>query len=189
MRRSQFVLATAPSVYPFQKPFYDTPFDQDRPKPQSRVKYPKWMQHGIDGTGRGIGLYRPHPLSKRNKGNYVRVSSEMPRIFSMMMNGVRHKSGHQLYSTSSKPPNPSKHPFITGSPHSVYGWRVNEPHLIKEFNTPHVSKDQIRYKPYVALHEKGLLGSAIKPSTSSAAASDSVQKPAKPLLKRLFFWQ
>lgn len=197
------VFHNAPTVYPFKKPFYDTPYDQDR-SPLDVTKrgsngnpWPTWMDRGADGTGHGIGLHRTHPLSKL-RGNYKRTPQHVPRIFRMVTQGVLHKSGVKLYFRGGKPPNPSVHPYLTGEPCAVYGWRVTDTAVIREFQVPHVEKEKMRYKPYVALHERRIIGDAPVASPAKPAANDSAvvpngdakeEKPSKPLMKRLFFWK
>lgn len=197
---------TAPSVYPFKKPFHDTPYDQDKHRldvTHRHVKtspWPRWMDVGADGTGQGIGLHRVHPLSKL-RGNMNRSPSNVPRIFDMMVHGVWHKSGRKLYFNGGKPPNPSTHPYLTGEPCPVYGWKVTDSHATRPFNVPHVEKEKVRYRPYVALQERKILGmssaadhmekGAAPPSGSLAksASGDESKSTSKPLMKRLFFWK
>lgn len=188
------VFHNAPAVYPFTKPFHDTPYDQDRTrfdKTRSLIrnnKWPAWMDNGADGTGFGIGLHRSHPLSKL-RGNLRRNPSEVPRVFSMMIQGVWHKSGNKLYFRGGKPPNPSVHPYLTGEPCPVYGWKVTDPSVIREFNLPQPEKDKARYKPYVALQERKIMGGQA-PLKEHGALSPSPEKDdSKPLMKRLFFWK
>lgn len=184
------VFHNAPTVYPFNKPFHDTPYDQDRHRHDNTRKhvkkpeYPKWMDEGSDGTGFGIALHRTHPLSKL-RGNLRRNPKNVPRIIQMMTQGVWHKSGRKLYFLGGKPPNPSQHPFLTGEPDPVYGWKVTEPLATRQFNVPAVEKDKQRYKPYVALQERKIIGTPVASSKTPA-----VKEPAKkPLMKRLFFWK
>jgi hypothetical protein len=188
----------APTVYPFQKPFHDTPHDQDRTSHDvihkahnSSASWPAWMDHGADGTGHGIGLHRTHPLS-RLRGNFKRGKQDVGRVFDMMIHGVWHKSGRKLYFSGGKPPNPSQHPFLTGEPCPIYGWKVTDASVIRQFNVPHVEKDKIRYRPYVALQERKILGDTY--AVKSTGKSITTKKPRsehaqKPLMKRLFFWQ
>ncbi|CCW61155.1 unnamed protein product [Phytomonas sp. EM1] len=189
------VFHNAPAVYPFTKPFHDTPYDQDRTRFDSTkniVKqntWPAWMDHGIDGTGYGIGLHRAHPLSKL-RGNLSRNPKEVPRVLAMMIQGVWHKSGTKLYFRGGKPPNPSKHPYLTGEPCPVYGWKITDPTVIREFDFPYVEPDKIRYKPYVALQERKIMGSDVadqKGNPLTAVSQDD--SSTKPLAKRLFFWK
>lgn len=200
------VFHNAPSVYPFVKPFHDTPYDQDRTRYDVTKKiltpsqrWPKWMDEGADGTGYGIGLHRTHPLSKL-RGNLRRGPQDVPRVLNMMIQGVWHKSGNKLYFRGGKPPNPSVHPYLTGEPCPVYGWKVLDESVTREFNVPNIDKEKLRYKPYVALHERRLMGSEIVPSetstdsrslsSTSITASEGKSIPVKkPLVKRLFFWQ
>eukprot|EP00758_Cryptobia_borreli_P015409 Tbor_TRINITY_DN6022_c0_g2::TRINITY_DN6022_c0_g2_i3::g.10619::m.10619 len=198
MRRTQCCAsAMAPSVYPFKKPFHETPFDQDRTyskrfptKLKRKNTYDNsWMRKGADPTGTGIGLHRKHPLSKL-KGNMQRTNRNVPVIFNMMMQGVKHKSGITLYYNGGKPPNPSKHPYMLGTPCPVFGWRYLEPELIRRFEHPQVANDQIKYKPYVALHEAKLVNNVYSSNASSDSTPVSDKKPKeKSLLKKLFFWQ
>mmetsp|Transcript_52812 Transcript_52812/g.60684 ORF Transcript_52812/g.60684 Transcript_52812/m.60684 type:complete len:209 (-) Transcript_52812:32-658(-) len=206
-RTSPLVLAAfhnAPSVYPFKKPFHDTPYDQDRHRldvTRNHVKenpWPVWMDVGADGTGHGIGLHRTHPLSKL-RGNMRRTPSNVPKIFDMMVHGVWHKSGRKLYFKGGKPPNPSTHPYLTGEPCPVYGWKVTDPNATRAFNVPHIEKDKQRYRPYVALQERRILGTsseAVDVKDRGTATTGNVAKSAtdspvksKPLMKRLFFWK
>lgn len=189
----------APSVYPFRKPFYDTPYDEDRwtlkrhNKDLSPNSYPDWMDKGTTGTGNGIGLNRTHPLSKL-KGNVSRDASEIPRMFAMMTQGVRHTSGLRLYRRAGgKAPNPSTQPYLTGEPCPVYGWKVLDEAVTRKFEAPHIA-DRNKYKPYVGMQERqilGDLGAEPAPSKSVAKTEPQIDKPApsKPLLKRLFFWK
>jgi hypothetical protein len=144
------------------------------------------MDEGADGTGHGIGLHRTHPLS-RLRGNLKRSKSNVPYIFNMMIKGVYHKSGVKLYFKCGKPPNPSTHPFLTGEPCPLYGWKVTDPNVTRSFSVPVVEKEKMRYKPYVALQERKILGTQPM-STAPAKAKDSA-KDTKPLMKRLFFWK
>lgn len=191
------VFHNAPAVYPFVKPFHDTPYDQDRTRhDKTRVlveqqRWPAWMDQGSDGTGFGIGLHRTHPLSKL-RGNLRRGNKDVPRVLTMMIQGVWHKSGTKLYFRGGKPPNPSKHPYLTGEPCPVYGWKVTEPSVIREFNVPQIEKDKVRYKPYVALQERKIMGmttAAPKENAPAVAREEKKDSEAKPLMKRLFFWQ
>ncbi|KAH9598132.1 hypothetical protein LSM04_004470 [Trypanosoma melophagium] len=185
------VYHNAPSVYPFVKPFHDTPYDEDR-GPHDVVrnrwrknKWPQWMDNGADGTGYGIGLHRVHPLS-RLRGNLARGPTHVPRVLSMMIQGVWHKSGVKLYFRGGKPPNPSKHPYLTGEPCPVYGWKVTDESVIRQFNMPIQDAAKVRYKPYVALQERKIMGinaPAVIPPDAPKRSTD-----AKPLVKRLFFW-
>jgi len=189
-------------VYPFRKPFYDTPYDEDRHKLNSRAldakpkTYPAWMDHGYDGTGRSIGLHRTHPLSKAT-GNLQRDAEHVPRVFRAIIQGYAHRSGVTLY-TGAKLPRPHTHPYLTGEPCPVYGWRVLEPFVVRQFDTPQVSADKQRYRPYVALHERRIIGESTEASAESARPRRdggeakppaTKQQESKPLLKRLFFWQ
>lgn len=202
----------APSVYPFRKPFYDTPYDEDRhamhhsKTKQKRRPYPAWMDHGIDGTGSGIGLYRAHPLSKHHgilADNLQRDTEHVPRVFKAMTQGFAHESGQKRYSTGSKLPQPQMHPYLTGEPCPVYGWRILDHNVPRNFDAPQVPLEKVRYKPYVALHERRIIGEDGSSSTAKISAkgedksvatkSSSSEgkggKDTKPLLKRLFFWQ
>ncbi|CAD2212893.1 hypothetical protein AGDE_04933 [Angomonas deanei] len=189
------VFHSAPATYPFVKPFNDTPHDQDRHR-YDRVStlhkkkdWPEWMDRGADGTGHGIGLHRSHPLSKL-KGNLRRGPSDVPRVLNMMIQGVWHKSGVKLYFRGGKPPNPSKHPYLTGEPCPVYGWRVTDPGVIREFSVPAVEKDKVRYKPYVALQERKIMNFDATVPAKVGETGDQSEKPdSKPLMKRLFFWK
>lgn len=189
------VFHNAPTTYPFIKPFHDTPHDQDRTRfdvtnrlaSKEKRKWPLWMDEGADGTGHGIGLHRTHPLSPL-KGNLRRSPSHVPRVMNMMIQGVWHKSGNKLYFRGGKPPNPSTHPFLTGEPCPIYGWRVLDENATREFNVPQIDKEKMTYKPYVALHEKRLMPSDVvshKPPGPVQPEKDQ----RKPLVKRLFFWQ
>lgn len=205
LRRSPCLLGVfhnAPTTYPFLKPFYDTPHDQDRGRHDvvtvantPRERWPAWMDHGADGTGAGIALYRSHPLS-RLRGNFRRGKADVPRVFDMMIHGVWHKSGRKLYYRGGKPPNPSTHPYLTGEPCPVYGWKVTDSNVIRQFNVPHVEKDKMRYRPYVALQERRILGDTFATPSADGKKGKSIlpSKPRsehaqKPLMKRLFFWQ
>ncbi|EPY29945.1 hypothetical protein STCU_01754 [Strigomonas culicis] len=194
--RRRGVFHNAPTTYPFVKPFHDTPYDQDRhPKDISnklthKNTWPVWMDEGADGTGYGIGLHRSHPLSKL-KGNLRRNPESIPRVLNMMMQGAWHKSGAKLYFRGGKPPNPSKHPYLTGEPDPVYGWRVTDPLVIREFNVPAVEKDKVRYKPYVALHERKIMNMGLATPKEEKAVDTVAEEKGKekPLMKRLFFWK
>lgn len=186
------VYHNAPAVYPFVKPFHDTPYDQDRTKHdvtkgslQAR-RWPAWMDNGADGTGYGIGLHRAHPLSKL-QGNLRRGEQDVPRVLNMMIQGVWHKSGAKLYFRGGKPPNPSKHPYLTGEPCPVYGWKVTDPSVIREFAVAHVEKEKVRYKPYVALQERRIMGTGVLKPVEGEPTKPG--KSDKPLAKRLFFWR
>ncbi|GET93456.1 hypothetical protein, conserved [Leishmania tarentolae] len=188
------VFHNAPSVYPFTKPFHDTPYDQDRGRFDTTKnilrenKWPAWMDHGADGTGYGIGLNRTHPLSKL-RGNLRRNPSEVPRVLNMMIQGVWHKSGNKLYFRGGKPPNPSTHPYLTGEPCPVYGWKITDPGVIREFNLPQPEKDKTRYKPYVALQERKIMGMQAPMKEQIAVPTSEESTDSKPLMKRLFFWK
>lgn len=200
------VFHNAPSVYPFLKPFHDTPHDQDRTRHDitkkilsPSKKWPLWMDEGGDGTGYGIGLHRSHPLSKL-RGNLKRNPQDVPRVLNMMIQGVWHKSGNKLYFRGGKPPNPSVHPYLTGEPCPVYGWKVLDESVTREFNVPNIEKEKLRYKPYVALHERRLMGSALvsqnekvdstaSPPVNVSSSNGANASIKKPLVKRLFFWQ
>ncbi len=205
LRRSRFVLwGQAPAVYPFPKPFHDTPFDEDRHRLDRRnlhkyaKTYPAWMDKGYDGTGRSIGLYRAHPLSPL-QGSLRRTKQDVPRIFRMMTQGVPHASGVTLYYRGGKVPKPNMHPYLTGEPCPVYGWKVLDYNVIRQFDAPQVPPEKARYKAYVALQERRLMGPAAtlgskdtpKPSGGSAPppAVKEDESKSKPLLKRLFFWR
>lgn len=198
MRRSAIILyGNAPSVYPWAKPFHDTPNDEDRHRlnfsmhKPTAARWPAWMEEGADGAGTGIGLHRSHPLSKL-KGNLRRGKQDVPRVFQMMMTGVTHKSGLKLYYRGGKVPNPSKHPWLTGEPCPVYGWKVLDSNVIRQFTAPVVDKDKIVYKPYVALNEKKMMtddGSLPEPDSTAPVPVDDAPKKEKPLMKRLFFWK
>nr|CCC95561.1 unnamed protein product [Trypanosoma congolense IL3000] len=186
------VYHNAPSVYPFVKPFHDTPFDEDRCK-HDFVKqrwrsndWPEWMDNGADGTGYGIGLHRTHPLSKL-RGNLKRGPSHVPRVLGMMVQGVWHKSGVKLYFRGGKPPNPSVHPYLTGEPCPIYGWKVTDESVIRQFNVPVVEGSDLRYKPYVALQERKIMGTQVSPHRKTPVAGGAPE--SKPLVKRLFFWR
>ncbi|RNE97865.1 uncharacterized protein Tco025E_09353 [Trypanosoma conorhini] len=186
------VYHNAPSVYPFVKPFHDTPYDEDRGRHDvagrnlRRNSWPAWMDNGADASGYGIGLHRVHPLSKL-RGNLKTSPSHVPRVLNMMIQGVWHKSGVKLYFRGGKPPNPSRHPYLTGEPCPVYGWRVTDASVIRQFNMPSVDVMKLRYKPYVALQERKIMGtSAHKPVETQPPTKPTA---AKPLVKRLFFWQ
>ncbi|CBH17987.1 hypothetical protein, conserved [Trypanosoma brucei gambiense DAL972] len=186
------VYHNAPSVYPFVKPFHDTPYDQDRGRHDSvgqryrKNSWPEWMDNGADGTGYGIGLHRTHPLS-RLRGNLKRSPSHVPRVLGMMIQGVWHKSGVKLYFRGGKPPNPSVHPYLTGEPCPLYGWKVTDESVIRQFNMPSIDGTNFRYKPYVALQERKIMGVQV-PSDSVSLASGRTTE-SKPLAKRLFFWR
>jgi hypothetical protein len=128
----------------------------------------------------------------------------------MMIKGVWHKSGVKLYYRGGKPPNPSTHPYLNGEPCPVYGWRVLDHEVTRQFNVPVLPKDKIRYKPYVALQERKFMsGTGASPTPAAQAAAPPGSVPAlpgaggggsgggsgaakedkKPLLKRLFFWK
>lgn len=182
----------APSTYPFVKPFHDTPYDQDRTKfdrtksLSGQQRWPAWMDNGADGTGYGIGLHRTHPLSKL-RGNLKRGPRDVPRVLNMMIQGVWHKSGSKLYFRGGKPPNPSKHPFLTGEPCPVYGWRVTDPLVVRQFSIPSLEKEKVRYKPYVALQERKIMG--VRSPGAGTVIPAAKLDASKPLMKRLFFWE
>lgn len=184
----------APTVYPFRKPFYDTPYDQDRHQKNlmtlrtKKASYPAWMDHGYDGTGESIGLYRHHPLSKSLVGSLQRDHESVGRVFKSIIQGFHHKNGRTLYS-GGKLPNPSRHPYLTGEPCPVYGWRVIDHSIVRQFDAPQVSAEKARYKPYVALHERKIIGEETVVKKETPPETDNKKKEAKPLLKRLFFWQ
>eukprot|EP00658_Telonema_sp_P-2_P069371 TRINITY_DN58564_c0_g1_i1.p1 TRINITY_DN58564_c0_g1~~TRINITY_DN58564_c0_g1_i1.p1 ORF type:complete len:123 (-),score=13.12 TRINITY_DN58564_c0_g1_i1:112-480(-) len=107
-----------------------------------------------------------------------------------MMKGVPHRSGLKFYYRGGKPPNPSRHPYLTGEPCPVYGWKVLDSSVTRQYHSPHIEKGQVLLKPYVALHERGILGNlanddtAVSPSGSdsnkaltTSAASDKDDKP------------
>jgi hypothetical protein len=206
----------APSVYPFRKPFYDTPYDQDRhnnhfnSQRRRHQAYPAWMDHGVDGSGRAVGLYRAHPLSKYYgtlKDNLQRENEHVPRVFRAIAQGYAHFSGRTLYSNGAKLPQPQMHPYLTGEPCPVYGWRIlDHNNVTRTFDAPQVPLDKVRYKPYVALHERRIVGENEIPATPASDDSSTEGKKivpkddsskggkkgsseSKPLLKRLFFWQ
>jgi hypothetical protein len=110
------------------------------------------------------------------------------------MQGFAHRSGVTLY-TGPKLPKPHLHPYLTGQPCPVYGWRVLEHSVIRAFDAPQLSADKLRYKPYVALHERRIVGESVEASSESARPKGDSPPPAKkaqdakPLLKRLFFWR
>jgi hypothetical protein len=194
----------SPSVYPFPQPFKDTIADGNvnrkhvRRQEAFKNSWPAWMDEGSDGTGHGIGLHRTHPLSQL-KGNLKRSPAHAPRIFNMMMKGVWHKSGVKLYFRGGKPPNPSMHPYLTGEPCPVYGWRVLDEGATRLFNVPVVEKDKVRYKPYVALQERKFITDVARETaaargppkeTALSAGGDAAKSDdKKPLIKRLFFWK
>eukprot|EP00796_Vickermania_ingenoplastis_P008166 gene8166-5695_t len=192
------VFHNAPTAYPFMKPFHDTPYDQDRTRFDKanhlpRDSWPAWMDEGADGTGYGIGLHRTHPLSPL-RGNLKRGAKDVPRVLNMMIQGVWHKSGNKLYFRGGKPPNPSVHPYLTGEPCPVYGWKVLDEGAIRQFNVPTIDREKMRYKPYVALHERQLMGdvassSGAPPPVPQDLDAQHDDKGRKPLVKRLFFWQ
>ena len=199
----------APQVYPFRKPFYDTPYDQDRhgdhqwyrPR-RTQAAYPAWMEHGIDGTGKSIGLYRAHPLSKYYgtlTDNLQRTHADVPRVFRAITQGYAHTNGRTIYSAGAKLPQPQMHPWVNGEPCPVYGWRILEHnYTARQFDAPQVPADKLRYKPYVALHERRIVGEAEIPAASKddkkvvpkdGSGGEDKKQDSKPLLKRLFFWQ
>jgi hypothetical protein len=211
MRRTAVVRwGQAPNTYPYRKPFHRTPYDEDRhkmrrksPYPTTEPRSPKWMYAGLDGTGRGIGLHRTHPLSSLT-GNLQETQENIPRIFRAMMRGFSHTSGARLYYKGGKVPHPEMHPFLTGRPDPVHGWKILDHDVTRKFEAPIVDKERVVYKPYVALHEKKLYedddaqkkkdeaaaleagGPGAKPPVADKPRKD---KSDKPLLKRLFFWQ
>lgn len=121
----------------------------------------------------------------------------------MMIQGVWHKSGNKLYFRGGKPPNPSVHPYLTGEPCPVYGWKVLDERATRDYHVPNIDKEKMRYKPYVALHERRLMGVPVAGGSSGNGAPDSATAPPpvptsdvsndvpekKPLVKRLFFWR
>ena len=94
------------------------------------------------------------------------------------------------------------HPYLNGEPCPVYGWRILEHnYTARQFDAPQVPADKLRYKPYVALHERRIVGEAEIPAASKddgkvvptgsgeGGKKQQQQQESKPLLKRLFFWQ
>jgi len=210
MRRHTAVLLRmyAPDgVYPYRQPFYDTPYDEDRnPRDVNNAgavpPYPRWMDHGIDGTGYGAGLHRAHPLSKLND-NMQRDYASIPRIFGAMTMGINAKNGQMMYYRGGKPPNPSRHPYLTGEPCPVYGWRVTDHAVTRTFEMPVVDKEKQKYKPYCAMQDHRLLQAAAAagsdgpapakakdaPAAAGAPPPAAKDKPMDQLKKRLFFWR
>lgn len=203
MRRNATRLwQSAPQVYPFRKPFYDTPYDEDRHRfdvtkaSLTDKPYPEWLDKGANGYGRGIGVERTHPLSKL-KGNFSREAADVPRMVQMMAKGVLHASGKYLYRRKvGKAPNPSRQPYLTGEPCPVYGWKHTDTMPTRKFETPFI-QDRNRYKPYVGVQERQIVENTPEiPSAKSKApvagagsAAQRESKESKPLLKRLFFWK
>lgn len=159
----------------------------ERQHGETRPAAPAWMSEGFDGTGRGLGLYREHPLSQL-KGNTERTPENTPKMLRAMITGIYHKSGVVMYFRGGKVPNPMKHPYLTGEPCPVYGWRVLDGDVIRKFEAPTVEKEKQRYKPYVAVQERELMKADNDlPAVPQKAASG--KDDGKPLLKRLFFWK
>ena len=191
-------------VYPYRQPFYDTPYDGDRnprdkQNPRGQAAYPTWMDHGIDGTGHGAGLHRSHPLSPL-KDNTERTFESVPRMFTAMTMGINARNGATMYYRGGKPPNPSKHPYLTGEPCPVYGFRVLDHQVARHFEMPVVDKEKQKYKPYVAMQDYAILKQATAASadsapgpvggaTGGAAPPAKGEKPMEQLKKRLFFWR
>lgn len=180
----------APFVYPFPKPFHDTPHDEDRFRYrrlyERKPRYPDWMDRGMPGTQQGAGLHRAHPLSHL-RGNLRRGKEDVPRVLKVMLQGIRNHSGGPPIAGKGKVPNPSQFPYVTGEPDKVYNWKVTDPEIIRKFEMPHIEPEKRRYKAYVAMQEQLILGDA--PSAKGTDVVPEKPKPAKPLLKRLFFWK
>jgi hypothetical protein len=208
LRRANVLLKKvprAPPTYPFPKPFYDTPYDEDRvlqrAKTEHRDAYPQWMDNGIDGSGLGAGMYRPHPLSKDMKSNLSRSKWNVPHIYDRMLHGFHLESGEKKGRKGKRIANPSRFPYLTGEPCPVFGWKITAPEAIRTFEVPAVDIEKIRYKPYVALNERKMMeksgvtseevGIAYKDETAVAKQDEPDTKAPKdkPLLKKLFFWR
>ena len=186
------------TTYPYPEPFKNTPYEKKHYVPAAR-HWPRWMDEGVDGTGRGIGLYRTHSMSKL-KGNLSRKVDHIPYVIRLMIQGVYHASGEKYVRKHGRVPDPFRFPVLTGKPSSLVKWVHEEPELLRTFEVP--VPDELRkdvYKPYVALHEMGAAASndAAKPLEIGAGGNTAVVKksgaaaPAesKPLKKRLFFWK
>ena len=204
LRRSQRLFPlNGPYVYPFPQPFRDTPFDEDRFKTDIRLQsslkrlkppvYPEWMDKGLPGTGRAIGIYRAHPLSHLSD-NFKTDIENLPRTLQMIISGVWHSNNKKFYSNHKKAPNPKVQPYLTGEPCPVYGWKVTDPSVIRQFEAPHI-EDRSRYKPYVGVQERKMMESYTEGTSDSKSVTtekkpkEDAPKKDKPLLKRLFFWQ
>ena len=204
----------APSVYPYHKPFLRTPYDQDRHKLRQRSPYapragidatapPAWLSKGIDGTGHGVGLARHHPLSTLT-GNLQQTPENVERIMSATMTGFQHQNGRRLYYRGGKVPQPQMHPYLTGEPCPVHGWKILDHDVTRKFEAPTQDKERVTYRPYVALHEQKIhdmdkpaqIAAGGSPNAPATTDGSTPKKPPagggkkdKPLLKRLFFWQ
>ena len=198
-----------PRMYPFRQPFDDTPYDEERHKLGWRMvdlakgshQWPSWMDEGLPATGHGIGINRAHPLSQL-KDNYSTdwESHGISRTLQMISQGKFHANGRRFYSRANKAPNPLEHPWLTGEPCPVYGWKVLDHDVIRKFETP-VIVDKTRYKPYVAVQEKLLMDDVPVTEASGGPLSNdkkAVEKKApqadkpkkdKSMMKRLFFWR
>jgi hypothetical protein len=187
----------SPHIYPFIQPFHDTPYDEERHKFDVRRRaeevkktWPGWMDTGLPGTGYGIGIHRTHPLSHL-KSNFVQDVENLPLVYAKMMQGVYHRNGKRFYSRAKKAPEPAQHPYLTGEPCPVYGWKVTDRTGIRRFEAPHI-EDRFRYKPYVALQEKKLMvddDGDISPPKEIKKPATPKKEEKKSLRKRLFFWQ
>ena len=167
------------------------------------------MDIGIDGTGRGAALHRAHPLSHL-KDNTGRDFDDVGRMFQAMTQGINVKNGTTMYYRGGKVPNPSIHPYLTGEPCPVYGWRITDHKVIRHFDVPLMDREKMKLKPYVALQDaalmekaksrrqqldsevaqQGVVGGATAPENKDVDKKDSKkQADDRPLLKRLFFWK
>eukprot|EP00760_Papus_ankaliazontas_P030606 PhM_4_TR4926/c0_g1_i1/m.89821 len=191
------------TTYPYPEPFADTPYEKKYYTPQKR-DWPKWMDEGIDGKGRNIGLYRKHPISKL-KVNLVRSRDNIPYIYRRMVQGVTHSSMNKHIRAGARVPDPFRFPVLTGKPSALTRWVHTEPELIRRFEVPVPEEGRKDvYKPYVSMAEKPPEG------MSESEAADALDEPprigdgrsssvstnvkseeteSKPMKKRLFFWK
>jgi len=181
------------TTYPYPEPFKHTPYEKKFHNPQPKT-WPRWMDDGFDGTGKGIGLYRTHPLSKL-KGNYSRKRDHIPQVIRLMTQGKFHASGRRYIRKSGRVPDPTRFPVLTGKPAALGGWSHEEPELLRTFEVPVMDESrQGVYKPYVALHEKAIVVSSSLEEEGNSKGSEvevaeESPKESKSLRKRLFFWR
>jgi len=83
----------------------------------------------------------------------------------------------------------------------VYGWRVTDGTVIRDYSSaPKLDKTTVRYKAYVALHERkystattdvAVAPKAAPPGQKAAGTKEAPPstEAKKPLIKRLFFWK